>query len=50
VIKTLDAKRVQSVNFYSFYFSNISKTVLESSHVCFCREFQAMKKNRGEIL
>ncbi len=58
---------VQPVTFYSclyvfiFHgFSNISKTVLEFSHIWFCREFQALsfdkkrffkhRNNRGEIL
>jgi hypothetical protein len=58
---------VQPITFYSFLyvfifhlFSNISKTVFKSSHIWFCREFQAPsfdkkryfnhKDNRGEIL
>ncbi len=58
---------VQPVSFYKFLyafifhrFSNIPKTVLESSHLWFCREFQALsfdkkkvfnhRNNGGEIL
>jgi hypothetical protein len=48
---------VQPVSFYSFLyvftfhlFSNISKTVFETSHTWFCREFQALSFNKKRVL